>query len=96
MEASSEMKMMSEPVWVLIMKPFQVHFTSFCLGSRRADTGGKRSHVLTHAAGSVMHRILDMPARGGLVYVDVSGSRRSSTCRAKMRRNDWVLSMKVC
>lgn len=55
---------MSEPGWILIMKPFQVRLTVPCVQSR-ADLV-QRTHVLTHAAGLVMHRILDMPAQGGL------------------------------
>ncbi|RSH91034.1 hypothetical protein EHS25_010210 [Saitozyma podzolica] len=48
MISSSVSDMMSEPGWILIMKPYQ------------------RTHVLTHAAGLVMHRILDPTSMGGL------------------------------
>lgn len=33
-----------------------------------ANAGHQRTHVLTHAAGLVMHRILDPVSRGGMGY----------------------------
>ncbi|CAD6563945.1 MAG: hypothetical protein TREMPRED_002388 [Tremellales sp. Tagirdzhanova-0007] len=58
MIASSQRDLMSEPGWILIMKPFQ--------SVDRQGLITQRTHVLTHAAGLVMRRILDMPEQGGL------------------------------
>lgn len=104
MISSSVSDMMSEPGWILIMKPYQVRRRSYAFPLRlrfrlalsslspslfpppcpsssplpRQATPtpppqhsprpltSQRTHVLTHAAGLVMHRILDPTSMGGL------------------------------
>ena len=68
---STSVHLMIEPGWIIILKPFQVgsHAPYRILSTKLSltkPTWEQRTHVLTHAAGLVMHRILDMPKDGGL------------------------------
>jgi len=60
--SSSVPHMTAEPGYIMIDKPFQVRIQ--CLPELGADL--QRTHVLTHGAGLMMHRILDLPSEGGL------------------------------
>jgi hypothetical protein len=65
--------MTAEPGCIIILPPFQVSAqggwpSAVDLDARLTPfpSHSQRTHVLTHAAGTLMHRILDSPALGGL------------------------------
>jgi hypothetical protein len=55
--------MVSELGYIQILKPFQVRPYDV---HGRAKLISKRTHVLSHAAGLMIHRILDSESEGGL------------------------------
>jgi hypothetical protein len=60
--SSSVPHMIAEPGYIMIDKPFQVSLHS----APDPTLTLQRTHVLTHGAGLMMHRILDLPSEGGL------------------------------
>lgn len=57
----------AEPGFIMILKAFQVGHSAYITGVEvHTQPDVQRTHVLTHAAGLMMHQILDLPAEGGL------------------------------
>lgn len=54
----------AEPGWIVIFPPYQVSVQHVQFA--RQVLTPQRTHVLTHAAGAVIHHILDSPEQGGL------------------------------